>query len=136
MTGFKLKTKDGTEIRFEYYKEAPETSKVFDRVLPFTQTIMHARVSGQELWSDKAPKLDVIQENASVFAEPGEFVIAPNKPDRNKVKNCIGIFYGEGKLIDCCNIFASVFDEDFYLLKELGEKIWREGFQEITFERL
>lgn len=136
MTGFKLKTKDGTEVRFEYYDEAPETSKAFDKALPFTLTIMHAKVSGQELWSDKAPKLNAIQENASVFAEAGEFVIAPSKPERNKVKNCLGIFYGEGKLVDCCNIFATAFDEDLYLLKELGEKIWREGFQEMSFEKL
>jgi len=136
MNGFKLKTKDNTEVRFEYFDEAPETAKAFDKALPFTLTIMHAKVSGQELWSNKAPKLDVIQENASVFAEPGEFVIAPNKPDRNKVKNCLGIFYGEGKLVDCCNIFAVAFAEDMYLLKELGEKIWETGFQEITFEQL
>ena len=136
MTGFKIKTNEGREIRFRYYSEALVTSKAFNDALPFSMTIMHAKVSGQELWSDKAPALDIIQENASVFAEPGEFVIAPMKPDRNKVKNCLGIFYGEGKLVDCCNFFAKVYEEDLHILKEFGEKIWREGFQEITFEKI
>ena len=136
MNGFKIKTNKGIEIRFRYYYEAPVTSKAFNDALPFSLTIMHAKVSGQELWSDKAPALDIIQENASVFAEPGEFVVAPVKPDRNKVKNCLGIFYGEGKLVDCCNFFAKVYEEDFQILKEFGEKIWREGFQEVQFEKI
>ncbi len=136
MNGFKIKTNKGIEIRFRYYSEAPVTSKAFNDALPFSLTIMHAKVSGQELWSDKAPALDIIQENASVFAEPGEFVVAPVKPDRNKVKNCLGIFYGEGKLVDCCNFFAKVYEEDFQILKEFGEKIWREGFQEVQFEKI
>lgn len=136
MSGFKLTTTNGTEIRFRYYSEAPVTSKAFDDALPFALTIMHAKVSGQELWSDKAPELDINQENASVFAEPGEFVIAPIKPHRNKVKNCLGIFYGEGKLVDCCNFFAKVFEEDIELLKEFGDKIWRDGFQDVKFEKL
>lgn len=136
MRGFKITTKERTEIRFRYYSEVPVTSRAFNDALPFKLTIMHAKVSGQELWSDKAPALDIIQENASVFAEPGEFVIAPMKPDRNKVKNCLGIFYGEGKLVDCCNFFAKVYEEDIVLLQELGNKIWQEGFQQIDFEKI
>ena len=48
----------------------------------------------------------------------------------------MGIFYGEGKLIDGGNIFGKVFEEDMALLKELGEKIWKQGAQELTFEIL
>ncbi len=92
--------------------------------------------SGQEVWTDDAPQLDIIQENASVFAELGEVVFGTMKPARAKTVNCMGIYYGEGRGLDACNIFAKVFDEDLALLKALGENIWKRGAQEITFEKM
>jgi len=109
MIGFKITTSDNIEIRFELYKDAaPITSKSFCKILPFTRTFFHARVSGQEIWIDDVPQLDIIQENASVFTEPGEVVFGPSNPSRNKTANCFGIYYGEGKGLDACNIFAKV----------------------------
>src|SRR4051812_6293041 len=132
MTGFILRTSNNQTIRFSYYLDAaPVTSKAFAVLLPFTRTLMHARVSGQEVWIDSAPSLDIIQENASVFTEPGEVVFGPLKPLRTKTSNCMGIYYGEGRGLDCCNIFAKVFEEDMELLKTLGETIWKQGEQEI-----
>lgn len=134
MPGFILKTPGNKIIRFNYYPDAPVTSKAFASLLPFSRTFMHARVSGQEIWIDNARELDIIQENASVFTEPGEVVYGPLKPARTKTSNCMGIYYGEGKGLDCCNIFAKVFDEDLPLLKMLGEEIWKHGLKELTFE--
>ncbi len=136
MTGFTIKTIDGIIIRFKYYTDAPVTSKAFNDALPYTETFYHARVSGEEIWTDKAPALDIIQENSSVFIETGEVVIGPLNPARNKVVKCMGIMYGEGKLLDCGNIFAKIFDEDAAALKKLGDRFWREGFQELSFEKL
>jgi hypothetical protein len=137
MTGFIIKTAEGETIRFECYDEdAPITVAVFLSLLPFTRTFLHARVSGQEIWINDAPELDIIQENASVFTVPGEVVYGPLKPKRTKTSNCMGIYYGEGKGLDCCNIFAKVFDEDMHLLQSLGDQIWKQGTQEITFEKL
>jgi len=137
MTGFLIKTQDNQKIRFSFYFDtAPVTSKAFAKTLPFTRTFFHARTSGQEIWIDNAPELDIIQENASVFTEPGEIVLGPLKPMRIKTSKCLGIYYGEGKGIDSCNIFGKVFDEDLSLLKALGDKIWRQGAQELTFEIL
>ena len=137
MKGFLLKLTDNQIIRFRYYnEEAPVTTKAFDALLPFSKTFYHARVSGQEIWTDNAPQLDIIQENASVFTVPGEVVYGPVKPSRTKTSNCMGIYYGEGKGLDCCNIFAKVFDEDMSLLITLGNNIWKNGMQEIKFEQL
>lgn len=133
MSGFKIVTKEGTEIRFAFYENAaPETSKGFATILPFTRTFYHARVSGQEIWIDDVPPLDIIQENASVFTEPGEVVFGPLKPVRAKTANCFGIYYGEGKGLDACNIFGKVFTEDLQKLADLGAAIWRNGAQELT----
>ena len=137
MIGFIIKTSDKKTIRFKYYLDvAPITTEAFAKQLPFAKTFIHARVSGQEFWIDNAPELDIIQENASVFTEPGEVVLGPLKPLRTKTSKCMGIYYGEGKGLDCCNIFAKVFDEDLPLLKILGEKIWKHGEQELFFEKL
>jgi len=137
MRGFIIKAQDNKIIRFKFYlEEAPVTSNAFAKLLPFTRMFFHARVSGQEIWIDNTPQLDIIQENASVFTEPGEVVFGPLKPKRTKTSNCMGIYYGEGKGLDCCNIFAKVFEEDMNLLKMLGDNIWKFGAQELTFEKL
>jgi len=137
MKGFSITTKNNNTIRFSYYTEAaPVTVAAFNDQLPFQRIFVHARLSGQEFWIDNAPVLDIIQENASVFTEPGEVVIGPLQPTRAKTSCCMGIYYGEGKGLDCCNIFAKVFDEDILLLKTLGESIWKHGAQELIFERI
>lgn len=133
MKGFKITTTDKQEIRFEFYSDtAPVTSKAFAGILPFTRTFHHARVSGQEIWIDNVPNLDIIQENASVYTEPGEVVFGPAKPVRTKTANCFGIYYGEGKGLDACNIFAKVIDIDKQILINLGNSIWKNGSQELT----
>jgi hypothetical protein len=137
MKGFTITTNNEAIIRFAYYSEAaPLTVAAFDNQLPFKRIFFQARLSGQEFWIDNAPVLDIIQENASVFTEPGEAVIGPLQPTRAKTSCCMGIYYGEGKGLDCCNIFAKVVDEDLSLLKALGENIWKHGEQELTFERI
>jgi hypothetical protein len=136
MPSFLLKTPTKT-IRFRYYTdEAPVTVEAFNNQLPVTLTLIHARTSGQEIWTDNAPALDIIQENASVFTEAGEVVLGPLKPARTKTVRCLGIYYGEGKGLDACNIFAKVLDEDILLLKELGAEIWKRGEQSVSLEKL
>jgi len=126
MTGFKITTADNQEIKFEFYLDtAPLTSRAFIDILPFKRTFYHARVSGQEIWIDNVPQLNIIQENASVFTEPGEVVFGPAKPVRTKTANCFGIYYGEGKGLDACNIFAKVIDGDMPKLVDLGNQIWK-----------
>ena len=134
MSGFKIVTRNQQEIRFSYYLEsAPITSRAFAKLLPFKRTLMHARVSGQEIWTDDAPLIDIIQENASVFTEAGEVVFGPENPKRTKTVHCFGIYYGEGRGLDAANIFAKVMDEDMPKLILLGEAIWKSGEQELTF---
>jgi uncharacterized protein DUF3830 len=136
VSSFQIKTSSGQTIRFNYYKDAaPQTCAAFEETLPFSKLFYHARVSGFEIWIDNAPQLNIPQENASVFAQAGEIVIAPMQPSRNKIIGCIGIFYGEGKLVDCGNIFGKVFDEDLPILKTLGDEIWRKGAQELVFQK-
>jgi len=137
MEGFKIITADKEEIKFKFYQDAaPLTSKAFAQILPFTRIFYHARVSGQEIWIDNVPPLDIIQENASVFTDPGEVVVGPSKPSRTKTANCFGIYYGNGKGLDAANIFARVIDIDLQKLIDLGNNIWKCGSQAISVTSL
>lgn len=136
-TGFKITTADGLQIRFTYYTDdAPLTCNAFQKSLPFTRLFYHARVSGQEIWIDNAPALDVPQENASIFTQPGEAVLGPVKPARTRTAGCFGIYYGEGKGLDAANIFARVTEEDQDKLKQLGDAMWKNGALEITVSKV
>lgn len=137
MSGFTITTPEQQVIHFECYTSAaPHTCAAFMALLPLTHTFYHARISGQEIWIDKMPPLDIMQENASVFTEPGEVVLGPSAAARLRTVNCLGIYYGEGKGLDACNIFAKVRPEDHPLLKLLGERIWKEGGVELRIEAL
>jgi hypothetical protein len=70
------------------------------------------------------------------FTEPGEIVLGPLKSTRSKTANCLSIYYGEGRGLNCCNIFGKVVDEDLPLLKALGTEIWKNGAQNVIFEAI
>lgn len=137
MASFSISLGNDMTVRFMCYEEeAPVTTTAFLALLPFKRFFYHARVSGQEIWFDDLPPLDIIQENASVFTNPGEVVLGPANPVRVKTANCFGIYYGEGKGLDAANIFAKVFPEDMRLLQKLGNEIWRHGAMEILLDIL
>lgn len=137
MPSFTLTTHDHIQIRFVcYHTEAPVTTAAFLAQLPFTRIFYHARVSGQEIWIDDMPPLDIIQENASVFTEPGEVVLGPSKPSRTRTANCFGVYYGEGRGLDACNIFAKVVEADMPKLMALGQRIWVHGAESVTVAAL
>ncbi len=132
MSTFFLETKDKILLEFVLYQEeAPATVQAFLHSLPFTRNWIHASVSGQEIWIDDAPLLAVPQENASVFVSPGEVVIGPAAPLRNRVAGYMGIYYGEGKGLDAGNIMAKVVDRDIEKLRKLGKDIWYKGAQRL-----
>lgn len=136
MKGFILFDAALGAIHFSYYlNEAPLTCEAFDKLLPFERPFFHARVSGQEIWFDNLAPLSIPQENASVFTLPGEVVLGPASATRTKTMNCFGIYYGEGKGLDACNIFAKVIEADVLLLEQLGNEIWRNGSRHLTLSR-
>ena len=137
MKGFTITTANNYIIRFEFYlKEAPITCLAFSNLLPFTKTFTHSKYSGNEFWVNNAHPLDIKQENASIFAKPGEVVYGPLHPQRVITSNAMGIFYGDGKSIDTCNIFGRVCEEDMQLLEILGNSIWKNGSQKLIFKHI
>lgn len=132
-----LRIPHSEDIKFRLYTEdAPVTVAAFCAALPIKVTMMHARVSGEEIWSPDGPKLDIIQENASTFAVPGEMVMGPVRPARAKTAGCVGVYYGAGRGLDAANIFAKVVPEDADALWKLGDDIWRSGPKEVEIDNL
>jgi hypothetical protein len=126
-----LKTSEGVEIRFRLYqREAPATFEALAAMLPLELTLLHARTSGEEIWTADGPSLNIPAENATVNIESGEIGIGPDHP-RNKIARCVVISYGQAKLFDYANIFGRVVEEDDDKLKALGNKIWTEGKQTV-----
>jgi hypothetical protein len=132
-----ITTADNVELNsiFTWMKHLV-TSKAFIQILPFSRVFYHAGVSRQEIWIDNSPPLGIIHENASVFTEPGEVVVGPQKPSRTKTANCLGIYYGNGKGLDACNIFAKVAETDIQKLIELGDNLRKIGSRELAFSLL
>lgn len=124
-----LRTSDKEEIRFRlYHLQAPQTCITIKKMLPIKLTLLHAKTSGEEIWTPDGPELKIPLENATVNIESGEIGIAPIHP-RNKISKCLVISYGQAKLFDCANIFGQVFKQDKKKLEKLGSKIWKEGKQ-------
>jgi hypothetical protein len=131
MTILSLRTLTGMEIKFKLYTDdAPVTCESFGKILPLEIHLLHAKTSGEELWTPDGPELQIALENATVNIESGEIGIAPIHP-RNRISRCLVISYGQAKLFDCANIFGKVFKEDEGKLKDLGSKIWTEGKQAV-----
>ena len=134
MTTLSLIPLTGTEIKFKLYTDdAPVTCDAFVKILPIEVTLLHARTSGEEIWTPDGPELQIGLENATTNVESGEIGIAPVHP-RNKISKCLVISYGQAKLFDCANIFGQVLKEDESNLKELGNKIWTEGKQTVKLK--
>ncbi len=134
MTGkfFHLRSKEGV-IRFSlYHKEAPQTCLAFLSKLPWRGKAVQARLSGEEIYIEKGPALNVPQENTSIFLRPGEIGYAVPIA-RSPIKNNIAIVYGEAKLFDGVNVFARVVPTDLKKLKNLGKSIWLNGAQILNF---
>lgn len=117
-----------------YLQEAPASVAALLESLPFELDLIHASVSGQEIWTDSTPDWAVPQENASVFTEPGELVIGPAGHPRNKTAGCLGIYYGEGKGLDAANIIGKVLEKDRPALRMIGERVWKNGSEKFRFE--
>jgi hypothetical protein len=126
-----LETAKAQQIRFDLLNtEAPVTVDAWIRLLPLKLKLLHARTSGEELWTPDGPGLNIALENASVHIEPGEMGIAPVHP-RNKISKCVVLAYGPARLHDCANLFARVIKEDEEHLRALGNVIWMEGAQTV-----
>ncbi len=109
-------------IKFTLYrKEAPDTCKNFLKNLPLKRKFVHAKISGEEIWTF-GPKIKVKQENASARLKPGEIGYA-SPLNRSDISKAIAIVYGRAILWDCVNVFARADGSNLRNLKRLAKII-------------
>jgi hypothetical protein len=94
---------------------------------------IHAKISGQEIYAPKGPRLKITQENASVRLKPGEIGYAPSMPRKSGIENNIALVYGKAVLWDSVNVFGKIFPRDRDNLKKLAKKI-KSGSAVISIE--
>ncbi len=114
---------------------APTTCAAFVKLLPFKQTLIQARWSGQSAWIPLGEmKLDVLAENQTSTPEPGEILFYPGGISETE------ILFPYGKTVFACkdgviagNLFLKI-TEGLEQLESIGELVLWKGAQDIVFE--
>lgn len=132
----KIRTIDGKILTVTLYEEdAPNTCKIFLSKLPIKIKLYHARIAGEEIFTEEGPLLNIPIENATNELEPGEIgAFAWSPRSSNDFKGGIVITYGpHANLIKCSNVFARVAEEDMETLKAVSLRMWKGGSEEFEF---
>jgi hypothetical protein len=118
--------------RFED-ENAPRTVAAFRRLLPYRESLIHARWSGEAGWVPLGDfRLDVPAENATERPAPGQILFYPGGISETEILVPYGVSRfacKDGPLAG--NHFLTVVDGP---LSELGTLLLRKGAQPISFE--
>ena len=115
--------------------KAPETCKMLVEKMPITGKAIQARWSGEAAWVEMNPyEIEAPQENATSYPGPGQLLYYPGGVSEKEILIPYGsaIFASKFGLLPG-NHFATIVD-GIELLEEMGEKVFREGAQEIRIE--
>lgn len=120
-------------FRARFEEKAPNTVEAFRKLLPYRQTLIHARWSGEAGWIPLGDfRLDVGLENATERPAPGQILFYPGGISETEILFPYGVSRfacKDGPLAG--NHFLSVIDGP---LPELGRLILWEGAQPVSFE--
>ena len=116
-------------------EKAPETSKLLLEKMPITGKAIQARWSGEAAWLEMNPYgIEAPQENATSYPGPGQLLYYPGGVSEKEILIPYGsaIFASKFGLLPG-NHFATIVECN-ELLEAMGEKVFREGAQEIRIE--
>jgi len=116
-------------------EKAPETSKLLLEKMPITGKALQARWSGEAAWLEMNPYgVEAPQENATSYPGPGQLLYYPGGVSEKEILIPYGsaIFASKFGLLPG-NHFATIVECN-ELLEAMGEKVFREGAQEIRIE--
>ena len=129
----------GGQIIAEFLEHAPKTVQAIRSSLPLETSVYQARWSGREILLPVSLPQKPPRENQSIRAAKGDVIYFCEWKDAYDYTGfeAIGLFYGNEIVRewrgDCpVNIIARVDPNQFGLLEELGERIWREGGEAVT----
>lgn len=116
--------------------DAPETTAMFKRLLPYRQKLIHTRWSGEGLWIALGEeKLGVGFENHTTHCGPGQILFYPGGFSETEILFCYGGVSFASKMGSlAANHFLTITEgtED---LKKLGNMVLWQGAKDVLFEK-
>ena len=116
-------------------KAAPKTVAAFQKLLPYTQKIVHCRWSGEGCWIPLGEfKLDVGFENHTTYPAPGHILWYPGGFSETELIFAYGPVNFASKMGQLAGNHFLTIVEGNDRLQDMGKKVLYEGAQDILFE--
>lgn len=136
---FELVFKRGGSLSMTTLAEAPKTALAVKSEAPIEATVYQARWSGREVAVPVKFKNKPARENQSIRANIGDVIYFQEWGDSydNSGFENIGIFYGpeivrEWRGDAPVNVFGRIDPAQYDLLREIGDRVWRQGGEAIS----
>ena len=136
---FEFTFKRGGVLQMTTLGAAPKTASALKAEGAIDATVYQARWSGREMAIPVNFKQKPVRENQSIRANIGDVIYFQEwgeNYDRTGFEN-IGIFYGaeivrEWRGDAPVNVFGRIDPNQYDLLREIGERVWRQGGESIV----
>lgn len=137
MTTLKITAAEYTFLAKLETERAPRTCAAFEKVLPYTQKLIHARWSGEACWVPLGEfQLGVTFENATSHPAPGEILFYPGGYSETEILFPYGACCFASKLGQLAGNHFLTIIEGNQNLRALGERVLWHGAQDVVFEKL
>jgi len=128
-------TAGGFSFIAEANPAAPLTLAAFEKLLPYTQKLIHVRWSGEGCWIPMDDfQLGVGFENATSHPAPGDILFYPGGYSETEIILAYGACSFSSKLGQLAGNHFLTIIEGRENLRALGEKCLWEGAQDLVFE--
>lgn len=140
---FEFSFKRGGSLIVTTIAQAPKTALALKAEAPLDSTVLQARWSGREVAVPVKFKQKPARENQSIRANIGDVIYFQewvDSYDQSGFEN-IGIFYGaeivrEWRGDAPVNVFGRVDPAQYDLLREIGDRVWRQGGEAISIRHI
>jgi hypothetical protein len=115
--------------------KAPQTSEVFEKLLPYESKIVHVRWSGEGVWIPLGDtNFGVGYENHTSHPAPGHFLLYPGGISETEIILAYGGLDFSSKMGQLAGNHFLTLTSNLDKLPDLGNLVLWEGAQDIKFE--
>jgi len=121
---------------------APKSVEGFLEILPLEVTVYHSRWCGREFNFPIKTKRNIPREKQTATCNTGDVVYWTEwELDPSEAAEAIGVYYGAEVLRDHrgylpVNPFARISQDQWKTIEEIGVRIWQQGIEKLTIDRL